>query len=106
MTYEEIVRQFIPCVNDVEEELRSFKQLDNTIMYLNGNGLLGYTNHIDYYFIWFTYIDNKVSNAKIVYNTVLELSKKAPVLYSGVKNFYANNSIEIDKNLYKIIIGG
>jgi hypothetical protein len=72
---------------------------------MKGDGLLAYTTHKDYYFIWFTYIDNKVSNAKLVYNTVKELSKSMPVLYSGVKNFYSNNSIKLSENLYQIIIG-
>jgi len=103
--FSEIVRESVSCMRDAEDELYDFFELDYEIIELNRNGILGYTNHGDYYFIWFVNTDKLLSNAKIVYNTVSELSKDKPVLYSGVKDFYNNNSIELRKDLYQIKIG-
>ena len=103
--FREIVRNNVPCIGDVEVELNRFFTHDYTIVRLKGNGIIGYTKHRGHYFIWFVYIDKKLSNAKLVYNTALELSKDMPVLYSGVKDFYKNNSIKLEKDLYQIKIG-
>ena len=103
--FREIVRNHVPCIGDVEVELNRFFTHDYTIVRLKGNGIIGYTKHRGHYFIWFVYIDKKLSNAKLVYNTALELSKDMPVLYSGVKDFYKNNSIKLEKDLYQIKIG-
>jgi len=103
--FREIVRNHVPCVGDVEIELQRFFSHDYTIVQLKGDGVIGYTKHRGHYFIWFVYIDKKLSNAKLVYNTALELSKDMPVLYSGVKDFYKNNSIKLAKDLYQINIG-
>jgi len=103
--FRRLVIDNVECIGDVEDELSYFFNSDYTIKMLKGDGLIGYTKHRGHYFIWFVYIDKKLSNAKLVYNTALELSKDMPVLYSGVKDFYKNNSIKLEKDLYQIKIG-
>ena len=100
-----IVRNFIPCTRDVEVELRDFFYEDYTIELLAGSGVIGYTEHDDVYWIWFVYTDGKLSNAKRVYNVARELAKSKPVLYTGTKDHYANNSTELSNGVYKIKIG-
>lgn len=103
--FERKVKEFVPCVGDVSETLSRFFMEKYTIVPMKGNGVFGYTESEDYYFVWFVYTDKLLSNAKKVYNTVKELSKHKAVLYTGIKDFYCNNSIEITDRLYKIKIG-
>ncbi len=100
-----IVRNFIPCTRDVEIELRDFFYEDYTIETLFGAGIIGYTEHEEAYWIWFVYTEGKLSNAKRVYNVARELAKVKPVLYTGVKDHYANNSMEVSNGVYKINMG-
>jgi len=100
-----IVREHIPCTRDVEVELRDFFYEDYTVVLLSGDGVVAYTKHDDAYWIWFVYTDGKLSNAKKVYNVARELAKVKPVLYTGIKDHYANNSTEISNGVYKIKIG-
>jgi len=93
------------CVGDVDDELAIFFKTDYKIIELNGNGVIGYSETDDFYFIWLVNTDKLLSNAKIVYNIVKELSKDKAVLYSGVEDFYKNNSIKLRKDLYQIKIG-
>ena len=87
-----IVTEYIPCVGGIEDELETFFNSEYTIIMLKENGIIGYTERDSYYVIEFVYIDKLLSNAKLVYNTAKRLSKVKPVLYTGVKNHYSNNS--------------
>ena len=98
--FRELVIAHVPCHGDVNEALDEFFTLDYTIIELKGNGLIGYTEHEDYYCIWFAYNDGFHSNTKTLYNTAKQFNKQ--VLYTGVKDLYYNNSTEIQKDLYKL----
>ena len=102
-----IIRTYVveATVGDVEENLCEFFSEDYHIEVLNKNGIIGYAEYDNFYFLWFAYNDGLFSNTKLVYNTAKRLSKIKPVLYSGVKNLFFNNSIELKDGLYKINIG-
>ena len=101
----EIATKYIPCVGDIEDELETFFNSEYTIIKLEENGIIGYTEHIDYYVIEFAYNGGLHKNTKTLYNIAKRLSNVKPVLYTGIKNHYSNNSTSLGNGVFKINIG-
>ena len=104
MSFDDIVRNYIAIRGDIDDTLDNFYSSNYIIIKLRGDGVIAYTDEGSHYFIWFTYIDNKITNAKRVYNIAKELSLVKPVRYTGVKDFYHNNSIDLGQGIYQIKI--
>ena len=102
--FKKIVRENIIIEADIEEDLEVFFKLNYKIVWLNGQGLMGYTTFDDFYFINYTFSDKKLSNTKAIYKKVKELAKEKKVLYSADDNPYKNNSIEIEKDTFEIVL--
>lgn len=103
--FAEIITNNVACVGGAEDSLRDFFSTQYTMIELKGNGVIGYSEHDDFYYLWFAYNDGLHSNTKLVYNTVKRLSKTKQVLYSGVSNVCINNCTEIYKGVYKLNLG-
>ena len=106
MTYKEkfsnIVRSKIQVVGDVEEDLKEFFSRDYIIKFLDGEGVIGYTEEEKCIVWWYLYDDNKHSNRKVIVRLAKSFNK--PIVYSGAKNHYSNNSVETSDGEFQLVI--
>ena len=75
----------------------------------NGNGVVGIELHDEYVWVTFLYGDMKKSThvelaeiGKWLYRFYTE-GKGKPVLYTGDRNYYKNNSIELAPKLWQLL---
>ena len=101
----EIITTNVKCIGGADDSLKDFFSTNFTILELKENGVIGYSEHDDFYYLWYAFNDGLHSNTKLVYNTVKRLSKIKQVLYSGVDNVCINNCTEICKGVYKLNLG-
>jgi len=100
--FRELVTKYVPCVGDVNDNLDDFFNSNYTIVFLEGDGLFGYTEEEDHIFWCFAYDDNKLQNTRKIYKIAKKMTKK--ILYCGISDKYRNNSIKLEDDLYQLVI--
>jgi hypothetical protein len=98
----EIVIKNIPIDGDPHVELSEFFAKDYVIEMLDGDGVLGYVVEDDYIDWHYLFDDGKFSNRKRA--AILAKSFDKPVMYTGVKDNYPNNSTTVHPNVYQLNI--
>jgi len=98
----------------LEDDIKSFMSHDKHECYFADDySCFICVSYLDnFVFIPYTWRDNSrtslkklVKFAKSLY-TRYTINKDIPILYSGLKNFYPNHSVEIADSIWKLIIRG
>jgi hypothetical protein len=101
--FRELVKKYVPINgDDVDADLDEFFSMDYHIIFLKNNGLIGYTEHEEFIFWWYLYDAGSWENRKNIVKFAKKQQKK--ILYTGKLDFYRNNSVKLQDDLFQLII--
>lgn len=98
--FKHLVNKYIPHIED--KVIYEFFTMDYTILFMENDGFLGYVEDDDYIHWAFLYDGKLRKNFKKALKIAKKLKK--PIIYTGKKNFYQNNSIDLGSNIYQLVI--